>query len=104
MTSVLPDINLVIAPAANTPPQAAKFVLMKIFDTATASSNVPIANCDPPLNPNQPSHKINTPTVTNGTDDAANGFIGLAAPDLSNLPVLAPKRIAPANAAAPPVE
>ena len=47
---------------------------------------------------------MNTPTVTKGIDEAANGLIGLAAPDLSNLPVLAPNNIAPANAAAPPVE
>ena len=77
---------------------------MKIFETATASSKVPIANCDPPLNPNQPSHKINTPIVTNGIDEAAKGFNGAGSPFFLNLPILGPKRIAPANAAAPPVE
>ena len=43
-TSVLPYIYLVIVAAAITPPQAARLVLIKIPDTATASSNVPIAN------------------------------------------------------------
>ena len=73
MTSVLPNINLVTTAAVITPPQAARFVLIKIVDIATASSNDANANCYPPLNPNQPNHKINTPTVTNGIEDAANG-------------------------------
>ena len=77
---------------------------MKIFDTAIASSAVPIANCDPPLNPNQPNQSTKTPNVTNGIDDAANGLIAAASPFLLNLPSLGPKIIAPANAAAPPVE
>ena len=47
---------------------------------------------------------MNTPTVTNGIDDAANGFKGAGDPDFVNLPYLGPKTIAPANAAAPPVE
>ena len=75
-----------------------------ILETAIASSAVPIANCDPPLNPNQPSHRINTPIVTNGIEDAANGLTGVAPPDFENLPILGPKMLAPANAAAPPVE
>ena len=69
MTSVLPVKNLVINALAITPPQAAKFVLIKILAIAVASSTVPKASCDPPLNPNQPNHKINTPIVTNGIDD-----------------------------------
>ena len=44
ITSVLPNINLVIIAAAITPPQAARLVLINILDTATASSNVPIAS------------------------------------------------------------
>ena len=77
---------------------------MKIVDTAIASTAVPIANCEPPLNPNQPSHNINTPIVTNGIEEAANGLSGAGAPDLVNLPSLGPIIIAPAKAAAPPVE
>ena len=50
---------------------------MKIVDTAIASTAVPIANCEPPLKPNQPNHKINTPIVTNGIDEAAKGLEAL---------------------------
>ena len=44
------------------------------------------------------------PIVTNGIDDAANGLSGAGAPDFVNLPSLGPIIIAPAKAAAPPVE
>ena len=102
MTSVLPVKNLVISALATTPPQAAKFVLIKILAIAVASSTVPRASCDPPLNPNHPNHNINTPTVANGTDEFANPGIGLS--DLvANLPSLGPRTIAPAKAAAAPV-
>ena len=104
ITSVLPKCNLVIVAAAITPPAPAKNVFMKIVDTAIASSAVPIANCDPPLNPNQPSHNIKTPTVIKGIEEAANGFIGAGSPFFVNLPSLGPSNNAPANAAAPPVE
>ena len=67
-TSVLPKCNLVIIAAPITPPAPAKNVFMKIVDTAIASTAVPIANCEPPLKPNQPSHNINTPIVTNGIE------------------------------------
>jgi hypothetical protein len=103
-TSVFPKFNLVTIAAAITPPAPAKNVLIKIVDTAIASSAVPIASCEPPLNPNQPNQRTNTPKVTNGIEDAANGFNGAGAPDLVNLPSLGPIIIAPANAAAPPVE
>ena len=43
MTSVLPVKNLVINALAITPPQAAKFVLIKILPIAVASSTVPKA-------------------------------------------------------------
>ena len=65
-------------------------MFINIFDTAIASGAVPIANCEPPLNPNQPSHKMKTPSVTNGIDDAAKGLSGAGAPDLVNLPNLGP--------------
>ena len=56
------------------------------------------------MKPNQPNHKINTPIVTNGIDEAANGLIGATPPDFVNRPSLGPIIIAPAKAAAPPVE
>ena len=82
----------------------AKNVFMNMVDTAIASSAVPIANCEPPLNPNQPNHRINTPIVTSGIEEAANGLTGLGDPAFANLPILGPSNIAPAKAAAPPVE
>ena len=54
-TSVLPPASLDTVAAANTPPPAAKFVLIYIVATELTSSNVPAANCEPPLNPNQPN-------------------------------------------------
>jgi len=104
ITSVLPEINLGMIAATITPPQAARFVLIKIVEIATASSNVPNANCEPPLNPNQPSHNTKTPSVTKGIEDAAKGCNALGTPFESNLPVLEPNNSAPANAADPPVE
>ena len=104
ITSVLPINNLVTTAAAKTPPAPAKNVFKKIVDTAIASSAVPIASCEPPLKPNQPNHNTNTPSVTSGIDEAANGLIGVASPDFVNLPSLGPIMIAPAKAAAPPVE
>ena len=56
------------------------------------------------MNPNQPNHKINTPTATNGIEEAAKGLIAFASPLLSNRPVREPNYIIPASAAAPPVE
>ena len=87
-TSVLPKFNLVAIAAAITPPAPAKNVFINIVETAIASSAVPIANCDPPLNPNQPNHKTKIPSVTSGIEEAANGFTGAASPDFVNLPVL----------------
>ena len=76
-------------------------MFINIFDTAIASGAVPIANCEPPLNPNQPSQRMKTPRVTSGIDDAAKGLIAAASPFLVNRPSLGPKIIAPASAAAP---
>ena len=56
------------------------------------------------MNPNPPNHRINTPIVTSGIEEAAKGLIALASPLLPNLPYLAPNYIIPASAAAPPVE
>ena len=77
-TSVLPVTNLEITAQAITPAPAAKLVLMYIVATAVTSSNVPIASCDPPLNPNHPSHRINTPRVARGIEEFAKGSIGAA--------------------------
>ena len=62
------------APAIQ-PPHAASCVFIKIRDIAVESSNEPKANCDPPLNPYHPIHKMNVPKVTNGIEEAAKGAI-----------------------------
>ena len=69
--------------------------------TAVASSNEPRVKWDPPLKPNQPSHKMNTPNVDSGIDELAKGT---SFPSPSNRPKRGHKRMAPAKAAAPPVE
>ena len=102
ITSVFPVTNLDTAAQAITPAHAAKLVLMKIVATALESSKDPIASCDPPLNPNQPIQRINTPSVASGIEELAKGSIGAASPDSLNLPNLGPSNIAPANAAAAP--
>ena len=40
---------------------------------------------------------MNVPNVTNGIEDAANGFSGAGAPDLVNLPSLGPNIKAPGS-------
>ena len=75
---------------------------MKIVATEVESSNEPKANCDPPLKPNQPNHKINTPKVAKGIEELEKGAIAFGSPVLVNLPSLGPRSIAPARAAAPP--
>ena len=67
---------------------------------ATASAALPSASCDPPLKPNQPSHRISTPRVTTSTLD---GGVGLTVPFLRNLPSRGPMISTPARAAQPPV-
>ena len=102
ITSVFPVTNLDTTAQAITPAHAAKFVLMKIVATAVESSNDPIANWEPPLNPNHPIQRINTPKVAKGIEELANGAIGAASPESVNLPKRGPSNIAPAKAAAAP--
>ena len=63
-----------------------------------ASPTFDTINSDPPLNPNQPNHKINVPKVANGIFDPGIAF---TLPS-SYLPFLAPRSRTPANAAAAP--
>ena len=86
---------------AKTPPAAANEVLTKISATAVASAPEPSASCDPPLKPNQPSHRMNTPNVVIGNEHPGKV---LTEPSLPNLPSRAPNINAPANAAQPPTE
>ena len=100
--SVFPPKILVMTAPAIQPPQAANCVFIKILDIAVASSKDPKANCDPPLKPYQPIHKMNVPKVTNGIDEAAKGAIFWGLPSSVNLPRRGPNIITPARAAAPP--
>src|SRR6056297_692067 len=89
-------ISAVTAPAA-----AAMLVLAKMRDTSETSPTVPIASCEPPLKPNQPSHRMNVPNVASARLEPG---IGWTLPSLSYLPRRGPSTMAPARAAQPPTE
>ena len=72
---------------------------MYMFEIADTSAAEPIASWEPPLNPNQPNHKIKVPKVANGKFEPG---IGLTLPSEPYLPFLAPRIIAPVSAAQPP--
>src|SRR5690625_2651811 len=97
--SAFPNNNLETASAASTPPAAAAFVFIKTTATRFASETVAVANTEPPLNPNQPNHRMKVPRVAKGR--LAPG-IGRTSPLGPYLPLRAPSRITPANAAAAP--
>ena len=100
--SVFPPSNLVKTAPVTVPAAPARCVLTAIVVIAFTSSKVPIANWLKPLNPNQPNHNKNVPSVTSGILDAANGTKDFFSPFFPNLPSRAPKTITPASAAAPP--
>src|SRR6056297_4108707 len=75
-------------------------VLAKMRDTSETSPTVPIASCEPPLKPNQPSHRMNVPRVASARLDPGIGF---TRPSLY-LPRRGPSTITPARAAQPPTE
>jgi len=81
-----------------TPATAAIFVFTKIFAIESASVIVPMASCDAPLKPNQPSQRIKTPSVASGIFDPG---MGLTLPS-TYLPLRAPRMIAPISAAESP--
>ncbi len=97
--SALPNSNLATTKAAITPPAAAAFVFRNTIATALALAISPNFNTEPPLKPNQPIHRMNVPKVANGR--FAPG-IGRTSPLGPYLPLRAPSRITPANAAAAP--
>ena len=83
--------------AATTPPAAAaKQVVTRVNDVNSGSAD----KTEPPLNPNHPNHKINTPAV-------AKGMLcpGMACvfPFL-NFPIRAPSNQTATSAAHPPTE
>jgi len=89
-------ISAVTAPAA-----AAILVLAKMRLTSLTSPTVPIASCEPPLKPNQPSHRMKVPKVARARFEPG---IGCTRPSLPNLPRRGPSTMAPAKAAQPPTE
>ena len=97
--SDLPNINFDIINAPMTPPAAAKLVFTNIIETAFASTTLEIINSDPPLKPNQPSHKIKVPSVASGK--FAPG-IAFTFPSDEYFPSLDPRTNTPANAAVAP--
>ena len=85
--------------AATKPPAAAALVFMKTTATLLALSTVAVAKTEPPLNPNQPIHKMNVPKVAIGK--LAPG-IALVFPSAVYLPLRAPNKRTPAKAAEAP--
>ena len=83
------------------PPAAAAFVLAKIREISATSPIEPIANCEPPLKPNQPIHRINVPNVASGRFEPC---IGITRPSFAYLPIRGPRISAPISAAQPPTE
>ena len=83
-----------------TPVAAAMLGLTKMLEMAMESSIEPSASCEPPLKPNQPSHRIKTPSVASGKDEPRMVLIWPFGP---YLPRLGPSARAPASAAQPPV-
>ena len=59
-----PNHNLHTTIADSKPDAAAVLVLTNIFATAFAFSKPEIASCEPPLNPNQPIHRMRVPSAT----------------------------------------
>ena len=99
--SIRPRMGRATIMAAMTPAPAARLVLASTLLMWTALAASPSASTDPPLKPNQPSHRMNTPRVTAGTFE---GGVDFTLPSARNLPRLAPTTMAPASAAQPPVE
>ena len=90
----------VTASATTAPDAAAMLVFAKMRPMSVMSPTVPAASCDPPLKPNQPSHRMNIPNVASARFDPG---IGMVLPSLY-FPIRGPSTIAPAKAAQPPTE
>ena len=94
-----PSLIQVVAIAPTAPAAAAMLVTITTADAATESSP-PQASCEPPLKPNHPNHRINTPRAPNKrlcpgiTFDFPSTY----------LPSLGPTIHAPTSAAHPPTE
>ena len=90
-TSGLPLTSQIVSMLATAPAAAASTVVTAIDVTTTSA-----ASCDPGLNPNQPTSRMNTPMMANGTEwpGIARGF-----PSGPYLPMRGPRISAPISAA-----
>ena len=94
-TSSEPALRQMTAPATTPPAAAAKSVVTAALITKSSA-----ASSEPGLNPNQPNHRMNTPSTTKAMlcPGRARGL-----PFSSYLPMRGPKKMAPIRAAQPPV-
>src|SRR5690606_18899497 len=97
--SALPNRIRANARAAMSPPHAAALVLTNTTATSLAALIESNDKVDPPLNPNQPNHRINVPKVAIGR--FAPGM-ALIAPFGPYFPFRGPNTRTPASAAAAP--
>ena len=74
VTSILPVKPRLSNKAATTPPAAAIFVFKNTWLTAVALLTSETFNSEPPLNPNQPNHKIHAPSAAIGMFDPGIGL------------------------------
>ena len=79
------------------PAAAAKHVVTNVREVNSGSAD----NTEPPLKPNQPNHRINTPAAASGM--LCPG-IALGFPSGLNFPIRAPRRYTAISAAHPPTE
>ncbi len=99
VTSLLPVRTRLTINAPITPPAAAMFVFKNTWLTAIALASSLITNSEPPLNPNQPNHRINTPRAAKGMFEPG---IGLIDPLTPYFPFLGPSKLTTPRAAAAP--
>ena len=99
VTSLFPVRARLNINAPMTPPAAAMFVLRNTWLTAIALASLLMTSSEPPLNPNQPSHRINTPKAASGILEPG---IGLTDPFAPYFPFLGPSNVTTPKAAAAP--
>ena len=87
-----------VTTAPSTPAAAARFVLSATYEKKPTPPKSTLS-VEPGLKPNQPNHRMITPSVTNAMLCPGIAF-GL--PSAPNFPIRGPRRIAPARPASAP--